>query len=177
MRFPAIVMLIMLLAAPAVAAEDDEMRAVRAMIALDKTCIEAGGQPQALKKLVAPKEDFALPPLSGKRAEVFLAGRAGSVWHLPPQLGEAALAMTDDGTCSVFLGEIDPDALLGVAEAWWEKHPTYRIEPAGQTESAYVSRHYKLTPRKGKQAPPLKFVVALTERAETPYQAALSVSR
>ncbi len=168
-----------LLAATGAAKADDgdEMRALRVLTALDKTCVEARSRPQAVRKLVAPGQALALPPIEGKAAQDLLAGRSGAAWRLPPQLGQATLAMTDDGVCTVFVDRIDGGVLLGVNDGWWETHPTYRAKLTGEGRGAFLSRNFDLTPRQGTKAPALELTISVSESADAPYQAALSVSR
>lgn len=155
----------------------EELLAVRVLTALDKTCIETQARPEALRKLVAPGQALALPPVEGKAAQDLLAGRSGAAWRLPPQLGEATLAMTDDGVCTVFVDRIDGGVLLGVADGWWKTHPTYRAKLTSEGGETFFSRNFELQPRQGAKAPVLKLSISVSDAATAPYQAALSVRR
>lgn len=163
-----------LLAVPAAAAEDAG-RALRLLTALDKTCVTTAAKPAALRKLVAPGQPLALPPLPDEQRDALLAGRKGWAWRLPPEIAGAALAMTEDGTCTIFVGAVDTEALVDLVAAYWEGHPQYRAEAAGSGDGPMRSHRFVLRPV-GKGAP-LKLTVLTAKDDKVLYRAALVVSR
>jgi hypothetical protein len=76
--------------------------------ALAATCIR---HPKGLglAAAVAPGQPFSMPPLNPDVVHQLASGGGALGWMLPKVLGQAALILRPDGSCSILIREISPD--------------------------------------------------------------------
>jgi hypothetical protein len=57
-------------------------------------------------------------PLSQSDASIYLKGRNGMAWHSRSEKGDFGLGLTQEGLCSVFIHQGEPNRLTESIEAW-----------------------------------------------------------
>lgn len=88
-------------------------------------CVPSGGN---ISIVSSAASNMQLTRLAENKTERFLGGAPGKVWATQDENGLFALALRDDGTCTVFVRRVAPTELTALFNSW--------LPPAGSVFSA-----------------------------------------
>ncbi|RJF92421.1 hypothetical protein D3871_27785 [Noviherbaspirillum saxi] len=95
-----------------------------------QSCMSTRTSPDLVRRAA---EEAGLRLLRPEAAHVFLRGTAGYVWTEENELGNFAVALRDDGICSVFLRKVDAAILDEKVQFWLPpKESGYTTAPVSQ---------------------------------------------
>lgn len=176
LRAPALVCTLALLAAPVLAAPpegDPVAHADSAVGFFGRTCLQHFRDHPGLEAKVGPRGEWRLPPMLGGLEKVFLGGAPGKAWLLRKDGGTFALAIREDGTCSVFARRADEIRVLEALTAFFKPGGFFTAkEVDSDHEKVLTRRFYEV--KAGDEV--LKMVVSTTREPQTSFQAAFSLA-
>lgn len=173
MRFPILALALLAgLAGPVRAAGSPEAFAETAVGFFDRTCLKHFRDHGGLKARLAEGGAWHLPVMKGGLEQVFLGGAAGTAWLLKEGDGIFALALREDGTCSVFARRADEIRVLEKVEALLKGGFFTGKEVDSDHKTVFTRRYYEVSAG----ADRLQMVVSTTREPGAQFQAAFSVA-
>jgi hypothetical protein len=160
------------LAFPAQAAGTPEAFAETAVNFFERTCLGHFRDRAGLEAKVSEGGPWHLPVMKGGLEQVFLGGAPGKAWLLKEGDGIFALALREDGTCSVFARRADEIRVLEKVDALLKGGFFTGQEVDSDHKTVFTRRYYDVTAG----AETLKMVVSTTREPGAQFQAAFSVA-
>ncbi|MEO5336840.1 MAG: hypothetical protein H7841_08100 [Magnetospirillum sp. WYHS-4] len=138
----------------------------------DRTCLKHFRDHDGLKRKVGEGGEWFLPVMKGGLEQVFLGAAPGQAWLLRKDQGTFALALRDDGTCSVFARRADEIRTLEALERLFKGGFFTATEVDSDHQTVFTRRYYAI--RAGAET--LNLVVSTTREPKAQFQAAFSLS-
>lgn len=140
-----------------------------------KTCLANMGHPEILEQMVAPGQQFALPPASPEVAKAFLGGQPGKAWVGPPPAGETLLVQWDSGLCTVFIRDLDPALFERNLKDFFHNQGWFKLVETLRKPGELTEIRYDLVPQ-GEYRAQLKEKVTNGQEPETKLELLMTTS-
>lgn len=141
-----------------------------------KTCLANLGHPDILEQMVAPGQQFALPPAAPEVAQAFLGGKPGKAWIGPPPAGEALLVQWDSGLCTVFVRDLDPALFERNLKDFFHEQGWFKLVETQRKPGELTEIRYDMVPQ-GEYRAQIKEKITKGREPETKLELLMTTSR